>query len=118
MTTPLFSFGTLRDAGTQQALFGRAVAGSADAIVGYRVGRVRIIDPAAIAASGSDIHPALVVTGDPADVVEGSLLDLSEDELAAVDRYENVSFRAIEVVTRSGIRATAYAPKPELEVHA
>jgi hypothetical protein len=116
MAIPLFSFGTLRDPGVQGALFGRTVAGADDAILGYRVGRVRIVDPEAIAASGTDVHPALLVTGDPADVVEGSLLDLTEVELAAVDRYESVSFRAIDVVTRSGTKAVAYAPRPELDV--
>jgi hypothetical protein len=110
----VFSFGTLRDAAVQEALLGRRLSSSADALVGYRVGRVRISDPAAIAASGADVHPALVQTGRLADVVEGELLELTDDELSVVHRYEEVSFMPINVETRGGRTAIAYCPKPEL----
>lgn len=112
----MFSFGTLRQHDVQISLVGHRVPSTPDAIVGYRVGRVTISDPAAIAASGHDIHPALIATGDPSEVVDGEVLELSEDELAAVQRYEEVSFQRIEVQTRSGRRAWAYAPKPGLPI--
>lgn len=83
---------------------------------GYRVGRVTISDPAAIEASGHDIHPALIATGDPAEVVDGEVLELSEDEFAAVQRYEEVSFQRIEVQTHSDRQAWAYTPKPGLHI--
>lgn len=116
MTASLFSFGTLRQHDVQLSLFGGRVPSTPDAIVGFRVGRVTITDPAAIKASGHDVHPALIATGDPSEVVDGELFELSEDELAAVHRYEEVSFQRIDVLTRSGRNAWAYAPKPGLQI--
>jgi hypothetical protein len=116
MTDSLLSFGTLRWNGVQMSLFGHRVPSTPDAIVGYRVGRVTISDPAAIAASGHDIHPALIATGDPSEVVDGEVLELSGDELAAVQRYEEVSFQRGEVQTRFGRPAWAYTPKPGLHI--
>ncbi len=116
MTELLFSFGTLRQADVQEALFGRRVLSTPDQIVGYKVRRVQIVDPAAIEASGSDLHPALVVTGEPDDVVRGEVLELTEADLAAAHRYEQVSFERIDVHTQSGRRAVAYVPKPGLRL--
>ena len=110
----VFSFGTLRQAHVQEALFGRRVTSEPARIVGYRVARVRITDPGSIEASGSDVHPALVVDDEESASVEGELLDLTDSELAAVDRYEQVSFQPIKVRTERGREAVAYVPRPEL----
>ncbi len=116
MTNALFSFGTLRQTQVQQSLFGRLVPSSPDRILGYRIGRVKITDPAAIETSGSDVHPALIATGQSSDVVEGEVLELTDNELAAVHRYEQVSFECIRVETASGAAATAYVPKSNLSI--
>lgn len=44
----LFSYGTLRDPQVQQALFGRELAGEADAMAGWRRRMIEITDPEVI----------------------------------------------------------------------
>ena len=111
VASAIFSFGTLQLEQVQRALFGRTVVSTPDALRGYRVGELRIVDPEVVAASGKDIHPALLHTGDHDDVVHGAVLDTDEAELAAADHYERVSFRRIPVVLESGTDAWAYVPR-------
>jgi hypothetical protein len=103
----LFSYGTLRQADVQQALFGRAVPTVDDVLPGYRLDMVRITDPAVIAASGSDRHPILH-RGEPGDVVDGACLELTPDELAAADAYEVDDYVRVAVTLKSGLSAWAY----------
>ncbi len=114
MTHLVFSFGTLQLESVQQALYLRAVPMQPDELRGYRVGRLRITDPAVIAASGSDIHPALVA--DEAGTVEGRVLELSEEELARTDEYESVGYERVEVVLASGRIAWIYLPRDATQV--
>jgi len=109
MTDPIFSFGTLQLEAVQQSLFGRAVPTTPDALAGWRIGEVRILDPEVIAVSGTDIHPGLLRAG-PEDVVAGAILEVTDDELAAADHYERVSYRRIPVQLQSGRAAWAYVP--------
>jgi gamma-glutamylcyclotransferase (GGCT)/AIG2-like uncharacterized protein YtfP len=110
----LFSFGTLRLDRVQRELFGRPVPTEPDALHGHRLGEVRITDPEVIRASGSDVHPGLVRTGDDADVVDGAVLEIDDAELAAADRYEQAAYRRTDVVLASGRTAWVYVPKVEI----
>ncbi|MGW1937929.1 hypothetical protein [Streptomyces goshikiensis] len=60
----LFSYGTLQLEQVQLARFGRLLEGAPDALPGYTTSVVRIADPDVIAASGSDLHPVVVLSGD------------------------------------------------------
>lgn len=108
MTENLFSYGTLRDPRVQRAHFGRLVPTAPDALPGFRVDVLTITDPAVIAVSGSDQHPILRRSGDPADVVSGVVLEVSAQELAAADAYEVADYVRVEVRLRSGRRAWVY----------
>jgi len=110
MTHPIFSFGTLQLESVQQELFGRRVPTTPDALSGYRIGELRITDPEVIRASGTDIHPALLV-GSTNDRVTGGTLDVTEEELAAADHYERGGYRRIQVTLESGVEAWVYVPK-------
>ncbi|MBT2234179.1 gamma-glutamylcyclotransferase family protein [Nonomuraea sp. NEAU-A123] len=105
----LFSYGTLRQRDVQLSLFGREITGAPDALPGYRLSTVEITDPRVIAVSGATHHPILRATGDPADVVEGTALHLSTDELAAADDYEVDDYQRALVPLASGLRAWVYA---------
>jgi len=111
MPNPIFSFGTLQLDQVQQSLFGRSVPTTPDTLRGFAIGETRITDPEAIAASGTDLHPALIETGGADDVVPGAILAVTDEELAVADHYERVSFRRIPVVLASGTEAWAYLPK-------
>ena len=104
----LFSYGTLRDPVVQQANFGRELAGREDKILGYRLDQVKITDPQVIAVSGETHHPILVATGNPADSVDGSVLELTEEELLLADKYEVDDYHRVQAPLASGETAWVY----------
>ena len=106
----LFSYGTLRLPEVQLATFGRLLDGHDDAVLGHRLAWVTITDPHVVATSGSDRHPILVQADDPDAVVEGTVLRITEAELAAADEYEVDDYTRVQVPLRSGGRAWVYAP--------
>ncbi|KQM83667.1 gamma-glutamylcyclotransferase family protein [Agromyces sp. Leaf222] len=107
MTHRVFSYGTLRQAAVQTALYGREVPTTADALPGFRLDWLRITDAAVIATSGSDRHPILR-RGSAHDAVEGAFLELTDDELSATDAYEVDDYVRRAVVLASGLEAWAY----------
>jgi hypothetical protein len=108
MTVHLFSYGSLRDAKVQRALFGRPIETAADALAGYRLATVTITDPKAIETSGFSTHRIVDPTGDAADRVEGIVLTLTRAELAMADRYEDAAYARIAARLESGIEAFVY----------
>jgi gamma-glutamylcyclotransferase (GGCT)/AIG2-like uncharacterized protein YtfP len=109
-TEALFSFGTLQLEQVQRGLFGRAVPTEPDTIVGWTIGELRILDPEVIAMSGKEIHPALLASDDPTATVEGAVLEVTADELAAADHYERVSYHRVSATTVSGRTVWVYVP--------
>ena len=108
MTEYLFSYGTLQLAAVQKANFGRTKPMRSDALPGFRVELITITDRDVIETSGSDQHPILRHTADAADIVDGSVLELTSDELLAADANEVDDYRRIEVALVSGCRAWVY----------
>lgn len=104
----LFSYGTLREPRVQLATFGRLLDGEPDAVVGYRLEMLTIIDPSVIATSGSDRHPVMRASDDPEAAVEGTVFLISEPELLAADAYEVDDYARASVQLRSGAQAWAY----------
>ncbi len=104
----LFSYGTLQDPAVQQANFGRLLTGTADRLTGFVIGEIEITDPEVIAESGLTHHLILHPSGDPADIVDGTVFRITEDELAAADVYEAEDYRRIEVSLASGLVAWVY----------
>ncbi len=108
MTELLFSYGTVRQRDVQLATFGRELDGYADAIVGYELDHVTIIDPHVIATSASDHHPILRPTSRPGAQIQGTVFAISEAELAAADDYEVDDYQRVRVPLRSGAQAWVY----------
>lgn len=104
----LFSYGTLRDTAVQCALFGRGVDGAPDALVGFTLGSVTILDPVAIERSGKAVHTIVDPSADPADRVPGVVLSLSEAELAIADAYEDEAYKRVTTRLASGREAFVY----------
>ena len=103
----LFSYGTLRDPQVQQALFGRELAGEADAMACWRRRMIEITDPEVIAKSGTRWHPMVEPGDDPQAAVEGMVFRLTAADLARADAYE-VDYVRREITLRSGRRAFIY----------
>ena len=108
-TIRLFSYGTLRDDAVQLRLFGRLVPGTPGALPGFRLGTVTIRDEAVVATSGISVHLCADETGDPADTIEGTVLSLTEAELAIADDYETADYKRVSVTLASGVDAFLYA---------
>jgi hypothetical protein len=108
MSVYLFAYGTLQQEGVQRANFGRLLEGRPDVLSGHHTDWVQITDPEVIAASGSDRHPIVRPTGDPADSVPGTVFAVTPAELAAADSYEVDDYHRVLVRLDSGVDAWVY----------
>lgn len=107
-SVPLFSYGTLQLPAVQRGTFGRLLGGVPDRLSGYRLAPLTISSAEVVALSGAAVHGIAVPTGDPADLVPGVVFMLTEDELAAADRYEVDVYGRVEATLVSGRRAFVY----------
>jgi hypothetical protein len=108
-TERLFSYGTLRLPHVQRQLFGTELPSTADAIVGWRIRMLRIADSDVVALSGEAEHPILEHTGVSADRVDGVVLEITADQLAAADTYEVDDYRRVRAKLASGGETWVYA---------
>ena len=88
--------------------FGRPVSGRADVLVGYRLVMIRIEDQEFVAKSGTADHRSLQFTANDADLVDGTVLTLTVDELHQADSYEPQCYERVRVQLRSGTSAWVY----------
>ena len=109
----LFAYGTLQSEAVQLETFGRRLEGRTDALVGYRLVMVRIVDQAFVSKSGSAEHRTLQFTGNNAHVVEGTVLTLTANELQQADTYEPDPYERVLVQLRSGTPAWVYIANPQ-----
>ena len=110
----LFSYGTLRQAEVQQAVFGRVLETHGDSLIGFELGTVTITDPFVIEKSGSDRHPILVRT-DSGQPIAGSALSVTAKDLEAADRYEAADYERVQVALASGRQAFVYVQRDRIE---
>lgn len=108
MPERVFSYGTLRLARVQQELYGRDIPMVSDRLVGYRLDTIMIENPLVVGTSGLVEHPILRATGDPADVIDGVVLELSPEELIMTDTYEEDDYIRVVETLESGTQAWVY----------
>jgi dihydrophenazinedicarboxylate synthase len=111
-TTVLFSYGSLQIPAVQRSTFGRLLDGLPDRLPGFTLSELLITDPAVVAVSGSDRHPAVRPTGDPGDEVAGTAFTVTWTELAAADEYEVPPYARLWVGLGSGRHAWVYVDQP------
>ena len=107
----LFSYGTLQQQNVQRANFGRLLLGVADSLPNYIIGEIRITDERVLNESGKEFHPILQFTGDPKDEVQGTVFELTIDELQQADDYEVDDYQRIRATLKSGCSCWIYAAK-------
>ncbi len=105
----LFSYGTLQQKNVQIQNFGRELAGSKDVLCGYVVGSIKITDERVIRESGMDIHLILRRTNNNDDKVEGTVFEITSQELAQADDYEVDDYKRISATLASGCVCWIYA---------
>jgi gamma-glutamylcyclotransferase (GGCT)/AIG2-like uncharacterized protein YtfP len=114
MTTParsvfLFSYGTLQKKDVQIANFGRELTGRDDVLPGYARRMMPVLDPKVAALTGEWQHAYVEPSSNPEDAVAGMVFEITEEELAAADKYEEAAeYRRIGVTLRSGDQAWVY----------
>ena len=117
----LFSYGTLQQEDVQLATFGRRLDGKRDELVKYEPSWVRIEDPQVIGRLGRTHHANVTLNGRDDSRVPGTVFEITEAELAGVDRYE-VAFlySRVTAVLGSGRDAWVYlhvGPSPQGRAH-
>ena len=99
-TVLLFSYGTLQHKDVQIVTFGRELTGRGDFLPGYA---------RTITQSGETLYFNIEPSSDPEDAVSGTVFEITEQELAAADRYEkDRNYRRIFLTLRSGVQAWVY----------
>ena len=109
----LFSYGTLQREDVQRATFGRLLRGRPDELLGCARSTTFVDDPAFVAASGKAEHAIVRHTGRPDDRVRGTVLDMTDDELARADGYEPAGYVRVLAPLASGGEAWVYAAAPD-----
>jgi gamma-glutamylcyclotransferase (GGCT)/AIG2-like uncharacterized protein YtfP len=105
----LFSYGTLQKRDVQMAHFGRELTGRQDALPGYTRRLSAVPDPKVIALIGETEYANAEPSSNPEDVISGMVFEITEQELAAADIYEQAAgYRRISVRLRSGDQAFLY----------
>jgi gamma-glutamyl AIG2-like cyclotransferase len=105
----LFSYGTLQQQAVQLSTFGRVLRGEPDELVGFEQTVFTIDDPEFVASSGKADHAIVKFNGRPDSRVKGTVLDVTDAELAKSDAYEPDGYTRVEATLASGRRAWVYA---------
>ena len=111
ITQKLFSYGTLQLKNVQKETFGRNLVGKKDSLLGYKLESLKIKDPSVLEISEAKTHPIIRFTGTNVDVVEGTVFEVTSDELLEADNYEVEDYKRIEVILKSGIKSWVYTAK-------
>ena len=105
----LFSYGTLQRREVQIATFGRPLAGMPDALPRFRPARIPIGNPVIEASIGDTHYDNAQYDGDAASAVSGTAFEVTEEELADADVYEQpANYVRIAVTLASGKPAWVY----------
>jgi hypothetical protein len=104
----LFSYGTLQQESVQLATFGRRLHGWPDELVGFALSTQRVEDPAFVATSGKAVHAIVRRTGRNDDRVRGTVLEVTDEELAMADAYEPAGWERLPGTVASGTQVWVY----------
>lgn len=104
----LFSYGTLQLEKVQQESFGRKLKGTKDTLQGYKLEDLEIKDPDVLAKSEQRFHPIAIPTGKPKDTIEGTLFEITDEELTQADKYEVSDYKRVLETFQSGKEGWVY----------
>ena len=110
-TENLFAYGTLQLENVQLETFGRKLDGKPDTLPGYKLVMITITDDDFVIKSGTSDHRSLQFTGNSADVIEGTVLKVTRNELEQADSYEPEGYERVRVQLRSGATAWVFVHK-------
>lgn len=105
----LFSYGTLQKEKVQLELFGRLLHGPKDSLKGYKLSSVEIKDESFLSKNEQKIQLTVIPSNDKNDIIEGTVFEISEEELLLSDKYEPDNYKRVKVELESGKKAWIYA---------
>jgi gamma-glutamylcyclotransferase (GGCT)/AIG2-like uncharacterized protein YtfP len=112
----LFSYGTLQQEEVQQSAFGRRLSGRKDALPEYEPAFVKIEDPQMSARLGRTHHANVLYNGNAASLVQGTVFDVTDAELARSDKFEaEFSYVRVMAPLASGRESWVYVHAPAAE---
>jgi hypothetical protein len=103
----LFSYGALQKEKLQLDLFGRILEGSNDVLRGYKVSTIEIKDETFLSRGEGRYQKTLIISDD-SHVVNGTALEITNEELLVADKYEPENYQRINVMLESGKEAWIY----------
>ena len=108
MTEYLFSYGTLQKDKVQLDLFGRLLKGRKDKLRGYKASVIEITDTEFLAKGDGKYQQIAMKTNDRNDAIEGTVFEVSEEELHHADKYEPGNYTRVKIELESGTKAWIY----------
>lgn len=107
----LFSYGTLQKDKVQLELFGRLLDGSKDTLKEYKITSIEIEDESFLSKGEEKYQLTALISNDKKDTIEGTVFEISEEELLVADFYEPDEFKRVKVKLESGKLAWIYMAK-------
>ncbi|HMK27575.1 MAG TPA: gamma-glutamylcyclotransferase family protein [Chitinophagaceae bacterium] len=104
----LFSYGTLQKEKVQLELFGRLLHGMKDILDGYKISSIEIKDEVFLSKGEDKYQQTLIPSNNKVDSIEGTVFEISEEELQLADKYEPGNYKRIKILLQSGKQAWIY----------
>lgn len=95
----LFVYGLLKKPEIQKKVIGRIAEFSEDSIKGHKISQINI---------EGEIFPILINSKNPRDFAFGFVLEVSEEELKKIDKFETDVYKRKKVILNSGKEAWVY----------
>lgn len=109
MRVNIFSYGTLQNDKVQLNLFGRILNGYKDSLKGYRLSSIEIKDELIFSSNEEKYFHTVIISDNLNDTVDGTVYEISEEELLKADRYEPENYKRFKTELVSGKQAWIYA---------
>lgn len=105
----LFSYGSLQQEDVQLSTFGRRLDGQRDELSRFEPSLVKIEDPQVVIKLGKTHHANVTFNGNEDSRVPGMVFEVTDAELAGVDKYEETFFyQRVAAMLGSGRQAWVY----------
>ncbi|MDQ3683464.1 MAG: gamma-glutamylcyclotransferase [Bacteroidota bacterium] len=92
----IFSYGTLQKDKVQLKLFGRLLNGTKDTLKGFKLSSIEIKDESFLSRGELKFQLIAMPSTDKNDFIEGTVLEISEDELFLADKYEPEAYKELK----------------------
>jgi gamma-glutamylcyclotransferase (GGCT)/AIG2-like uncharacterized protein YtfP len=99
----LFAYGTLKDKGIQETIFGKTLTGTPDSVSGFVTKEIKIEEEFGITS-----YPIIVASDNPKDIITGMLYPITDLQLEQADTYEGKHYKRVQVELESKEIAWAY----------